>query len=50
MNRMDEAFDAVVEIFSWVGLGLGALLVGRLAYTAYSDDDLRLMDSCAPQV
>ena len=25
---MDDAFDAVVEIFSWVGIGLGALLAG----------------------
>ena len=25
---MDEAFDAVIEIFSWVGFGLGALLAG----------------------
>lgn len=25
---MDTAFDAVVEIFSWVGFGLGALLAG----------------------
>ena len=28
MCDMDEAFDAVIEIFSWVGLGLGALLAG----------------------
>jgi len=28
MNDMDKAFDAVVEIFSWVGFGLGALLAG----------------------
>ena len=26
MSDMDEALDAVVEIFSWVGIGLGALL------------------------
>ena len=25
---MDAAIDAIVEIFSWVGLGLGALLAG----------------------
>jgi hypothetical protein len=25
---MDDALDAVVEVFSWVGLGLGALLAG----------------------
>ena len=25
---MDQALDAVVEIFSWVGIGLGALLAG----------------------
>ena len=25
---MDNALDAVLEIFSWVGLGLGALLAG----------------------
>ena len=25
---MHEALDAVVEIFSWVGLGIGALLAG----------------------
>ena len=28
MSDMDEAFDAVIEIFSWVGIGLGALLAG----------------------
>ena len=28
MSDMDEALDAVVEIFSWVGIGLGALLAG----------------------
>jgi hypothetical protein len=28
MSDMDTAVDAVVEIFSWVGLGLGALLAG----------------------
>ena len=28
MSDMDAAFDAVIEIFSWVGLGLGALLAG----------------------
>ena len=28
MSDMDEAFDAVVEVFTWVGFGLGALLAG----------------------
>ena len=28
MTEMDDALDALVEVFSWVGLGLGALLAG----------------------
>jgi len=28
MTDMDDALDALVEVFTWVGLGLGALLAG----------------------
>ncbi|WP_344064976.1 hypothetical protein [Microbacterium pumilum] len=34
---MDNALDAVLEIFSWVGLGLGAVLAG-LALVLYLFD------------
>ena len=34
---MDAAVDAVVEIFTWVGLGAGALLAG-IALIAYLVD------------
>jgi len=34
MHDMDSAVDAVVEIFTWVGFGAGALLAG-IALVAY---------------
>ena len=37
MIEMNEAFDAVIEVFTWVGFGLGALLAG-LALLIYLFD------------
>jgi hypothetical protein len=37
MIEMNEPFDAVIEVFTWVGFGLGALLAG-LALLIYLFD------------